>query len=254
MEPFTQVKTSKRQKRKQRVKENSHFSVKTIQDIRFDLRETKFYQDTLGCVKKIINEISETDCTVEIVCYGLGNFIESYIARYQLALLVALRENLKESTCIDCDIYDPVFTEEECQILDELEFNVLKQNQEAKHRIKDNAVTLFYMPHCGKALYNNVLWSNWGLQLRNAVIIGNSFSRMIECTPSRILEKTAMYIIKIEQYTEEVSWQVPDDYQDIFNDTSIHTFISLDTVKDDVWNNSPEPVYDNDEAEIILKK
>ncbi|KAK3753267.1 hypothetical protein QZH41_015210, partial [Actinostola sp. cb2023] len=36
--------------------------------------------------------------------------------------------------------------------------------------------TLFYMPHCSKLLYNNVLWANWGPSLKNVVIFGNGFS------------------------------------------------------------------------------
>ena len=36
--------------------------------------------------------------------------------------------------------------------------------------------TLFYMPHCGFSLYNGVVWSNWGANLRNVTILGNRFS------------------------------------------------------------------------------
>lgn len=47
--------------------------------------------------------------------------------------------------------------------------------QEGKHGV-DGAATLFYMVHCGKALYNNLLWSNWSpAALSKLVIIGNSF-------------------------------------------------------------------------------
>lgn len=47
--------------------------------------------------------------------------------------------------------------------------------QEGKHGI-DGSATLFYMVHCGKALYNNLLWRNWSAEaLSKMVIIGNSF-------------------------------------------------------------------------------
>jgi len=39
--------------------------------------------------------------------------------------------------------------------------------------------TLFYMPHCGKALYNNLLWANWHIdKLKYVTILGNSFTEM----------------------------------------------------------------------------
>ena len=37
--------------------------------------------------------------------------------------------------------------------------------------------TLFYMPHCGIAMYNNLLWANWDPStLSKIAIIGNRFS------------------------------------------------------------------------------
>lgn len=41
--------------------------------------------------------------------------------------------------------------------------------------------TLFYLMHCGKALYNNLLWKNWNAQcLPLMIIIGNSFNGMMD--------------------------------------------------------------------------
>ena len=41
--------------------------------------------------------------------------------------------------------------------------------------------TVFYMPHCGTALYNNLLWSNWSVDaLSKMVVIGNSFRGLEE--------------------------------------------------------------------------
>ena len=37
-------------------------------------------------------------------------------------------------------------------------------------------LTLFFMLHCGKPLYNSVLWANWGPELSNVVILGNRFT------------------------------------------------------------------------------
>lgn len=50
--------------------------------------------------------------------------------------------------------------------------------------------TVFYMVHCGKALYNNLLWRNWSpAALSKLVIIGNSFRGIEERsghTPGRL--------------------------------------------------------------------
>lgn len=41
--------------------------------------------------------------------------------------------------------------------------------------------TVFYLPHCGTALYNNLLWSNWSAAaLSRMVIVGNSFQGLEE--------------------------------------------------------------------------
>lgn len=41
--------------------------------------------------------------------------------------------------------------------------------------------TVFYMPHCGTALYNNLLWGNWSVDaLAKMLIIGNSFRGLEE--------------------------------------------------------------------------
>ena len=37
--------------------------------------------------------------------------------------------------------------------------------------------TLFYMPHCGIAMYNNLLWANWDPSILSKIaIVGNRFS------------------------------------------------------------------------------
>ena len=47
--------------------------------------------------------------------------------------------------------------------------------QHCKFKVQEN--TLFFMPHCGKAMYNNLLWANWSVdRLGKMVIIGNSFN------------------------------------------------------------------------------
>lgn len=49
-----------------------------------------------GCLAEIEDKTVEgTDCFMECVCYGLGNFSSSVSARYQLAMLLLLLDALQ---------------------------------------------------------------------------------------------------------------------------------------------------------------
>ncbi|XP_054168599.1 SRR1-like protein [Oppia nitens] len=133
----------------------------------------------------IINKISH------IVCYGLGNFLTSIDSLYQLALLVSLKKSFAKSLKIS--IFDPIFSDIETDFLkNNLQFNVLKVNNHCIHSIdiQLDQMVMFYMPHCDKCLFNNLLWSNWTLsQLNQMVILGNSFNTMIETIGSQRVAK-----------------------------------------------------------------
>ncbi|KAL3857535.1 hypothetical protein ACJMK2_012192 [Sinanodonta woodiana] len=114
----------------------------------------------------------------QLVCYGLGNFAECYIARYQLALLEALRIKF-EIPPERALIYDPKFCNVEKMVLEKLGYTVIRNNEEGKREFSCEGVSLVFMPHCGRGLYNNLLWSNWSPRLQNLIIIGNSFARIV---------------------------------------------------------------------------
>ncbi|XP_038056740.1 uncharacterized protein LOC119728529 isoform X2 [Patiria miniata] len=189
-----------------------------------------------------------------VVCYGLGNFSDCAIARYQLALLLLICDSLKVKSS-NCHLYDPRFTAEEMQVLMSLGLKIIPQNEECKRTATEP--TLFYMPHCGKPLYNNLLWANWSIKgLANVVIIGNSFNNIQERLPSRVLQDFS-YLQQIIRHTREVSVKNNFRFPDIFNDTSIHLFPSerLWTLPNAFWDRDDEPRYDPDTAiEIILSK
>ncbi|PVD31728.1 hypothetical protein C0Q70_07146 [Pomacea canaliculata] len=118
---------------------------------------------------------------LDMLVYGLGNFATCHIASYQLALMLALRDQ-RIVSCDRCDVYDPRFTWWEKQILTDEGCSVIPHNEEGKRLC--SRPTLVFMPHCGKALFNNFLWANWKLDvLTNLVILGNSFSSII-CSAS----------------------------------------------------------------------
>ncbi|KAK2574104.1 SRR1-like protein [Acropora cervicornis] len=152
-----------------------------------------------------------------------------------------------------CFIYEPLFSQDEIETVKELGCSLIQSNEEGKRKV--GQVTLFFMLHCGKPLYNSVLWANWGLGLSNVIILGNRFSSYKERIPSRQLMHEACYIYNILPYTAETPIHNSFCHSDIFNDSSIHWFPRkvLLTAPLSVWENCKEPSYDSNDPEIITK-
>ncbi|XP_071619616.1 SRR1-like protein isoform X2 [Heliangelus exortis] len=183
---------------------------------------------------------ASTEPPTHCVCYGLGRFSCCPSARYQLGFLLLLLEELGE-----------------VGVLGKLGLRMLQDNEEGKHSVEGSG-TLFYMVHCGKALYNNLLWRNWALgTLSKMVIVGNSFKGIEERLLSRILERDYSYIAKILKGTEEVALPAHPRYLDTFSDTSIHWFPlqKLKELSPEVWDFVEEPMYPEcEDLEIIRKQ
>ncbi|KAM9743629.1 SRR1-like protein isoform 1-T1 [Menidia menidia] len=192
---------------------------------------------------------------LQCVCYGLGSFTTCVSARYQLAMLLMLLE-ARQIPLLDCSVYDPVFSCGERDVLKELGLNVLTGNEEGKHLV--TKPTLFYMMHCGKALYNNLLWRNWSAQsLSQVLIIGNTFSGMRERSIEREFKQDYRYISEAVDLCEEKQLPCPSSLIDVFSDTALITFpsSSLSRLPQSSWVDSPEPQYQHcPDLEIILRE
>ncbi|XP_041456595.1 SRR1-like protein [Lytechinus variegatus] len=218
------------------------------------------HMDTVGVEKHGCLEIKpEEDLTearftedrrvTQIVCYGLGNFSSCVTARFQLALLVLLNSLISPKSCY---LYDPNFTDVEKEVLEKLGFSLINKNEEGKR--KSSQPTLFFMPHCGKPLYNNLLWANWSLELSNIIILGNSFDNFSERFTDKLLKEEVPYIHKIIPFHREFPLRNSFQYTDIFNDMAFQVFPAtiLRTAPSTFWANRPEPSYDHiDSVEII---
>lgn len=185
----------------------------------------------------------------EIVCLGLGSIGESVISRYQLSLLLYLKERFK----INVSLYDPQFTKYDCDVLNTFDVKILETNLEGKYPVNVDSATFFYLPHCPKQLTNNLLWKNWGLRLCNCVLIANSFDKILERHSKRSLALNVPYIANILPHTTELTIINEFKYFDVFSDTSIHVFPinKLNLLPEDFWDNCIEPEYDTDDLEFI---
>ncbi|XP_049977026.1 SRR1-like protein [Alexandromys fortis] len=193
---------------------------------------------------------------VTCVCYGLGNFASCATARSQLAFMLLFLEKCQIPRG-HCWVYDPLFSRTEVSVLTALGLTVLSENEEGKRSVRGQP-TVFYMPHCGTALYNNLLWSNWSVEaLSRVLIIGNSFQGLKERLLTRILQKNYPYIAKILKSLEEIPLPQTPRYMDTFNDTSVHWFplLKLEGLPRDLWASQEEPDYqDCEDLEIIRKQ
>jgi hypothetical protein len=97
----------------------------------------------------------------KIIALGLGK-TSSHITQHQIALLLTLGTNIHA--------YDPVWTEVDHLVLSDLGITVITENKWGKIGVVED--TLFYMPHCGGGLYENVMWAN-RMDLGRVCVFGN---------------------------------------------------------------------------------
>ncbi|OWZ11933.1 Protein kinase [Phytophthora megakarya] len=227
--------------------------VRAIADV---LRESNLLKDALGAVvehfelnavkTRVDKESEGVDVEVEtnnrllLVGYGLGSFCASSNAVHQLGFLVALKAALEKETpaaekfatnqhC--AEIFDPAMNKSDAEITEHFQLTVIQENEHGRRRVASN--TVFFMPHCGKSLYQNVIACNWGPAIKHLVVIGNSFSAYGD----RVLaskEREELLLVTLLPYLKEVPLscgvsKTHDEftrYEAAFNDLSVHTFPS----------------------------
>ncbi|KAL0979312.1 hypothetical protein UPYG_G00183510 [Umbra pygmaea] len=192
---------------------------------------------------------------LDCVCYGLGSFSSCVTARYQLAMLLLLLESL-QIPFERCSVYDPVFSSGEMEVLRQFGLTVMTENEEGKRAAL--RPTLFYLMHCGKALYNNLLWKNWSRDaLPLLTIIGNSFAGIQDRMIQRELQRDYSYIAQAVCMCEEWPLHCSPKLLDVFNDTALITFNHgrLSKLPQSTWDGAPEPQYQHcPDLEIIQRE
>ncbi|XP_068559827.1 SRR1-like protein isoform X1 [Cebidichthys violaceus] len=213
-------------------------------------------RDTEGPADQLVSSKDGKPCQqLECVCYGLGSFSSCVSARFQLAMLLLLLD-AAQIPLKDCSVYDPAFSSGERAVLRELGLTVLTENEEGKRLA--TKPTLFYLMHCGKALYNNLLWKNWSVQcLPLMILIGNGFNGMMDRTVGREFQRDYSYITQAVSVCEERRLPCPARLIDVFSDTAVITFPtgSLNRLPQSTWAEPPEPQYQHcSDLEIIQRE
>ncbi|XP_063848983.1 SRR1-like protein [Scylla paramamosain] len=207
----------------------------------------------LDSIEKELNTVLTPHQNIKvsgIVCYGLGQLSSSRIARYQGALLLILKDHFQ----VPAEVYDPIFSAVDVEVLEVFDIKVLNRNEEGKRKVVET--TLFFLPHCGKELYNNLLWTNWNPSLLSrCVIVGNSFSTIVQNVPTRTLKEHYMFIYQAQDMFKELPLTSLVDYDDVFNDVNIHIPChNILNKSPEFWLENKEPKYENCDVEIVRKK
>lgn len=219
---------------------------RSIEECTNIVANSPFWTNLLITIKNTLNGSNLSS----ILCYGLGNFLDSIQSKYQLGLLITIKNEFQVK---DCYVYDPKFTNDERVHLAEIGCDTICQNEEGKRILLPG--TFVYMPHCPKQLLNNLLWANWEkIILTKCVIFCNSIDQTITSTSDKILNKHAYYISKISPYVIEKPFCNDFIYDDVFNDMALHILPNekVNELDDIFWKRDEDPSYD-DELEFITR-
>ncbi|XP_031843006.1 SRR1-like protein isoform X2 [Nomia melanderi] len=227
--------------------ENDHFndvnceSLFGLLETETEFRDSLFADNVFHCIKTSLNALNVSGIS-EILCYGLGSFSSQKSAKYQLALLLSLKNHY----CSRVRVYDPIFTPIEMKLLTRFGLDVLNVNEEGKRIVEDDT-TLVYMPHCSIHLINNFLYANWGKRLSKCILLTNSFSVVVDNLIASNVSVRVDYIVRIRPYVREITLRNNFPHEQVFNDLNIHIFLEEDIAKvpGNFWTERKEPCYSN---------
>merc|ERR1711962_1090331 len=208
-------------------------------------------------MQEVLTQLQQTSSHSSISklsCFGLGQ-LSTVISKYQTAFLLLIKESLRIED-FRSTVFDPIFSDEEKQVLEKLGFFVEEKNKKCKIRLENK--TLVFLPHCPKELTNNLLYANLkstiqnGASLHNLVLISNSLSSVLLRTPAYKVEKSANVIKFVSEAGLVTETKICNSFKfnDIFNDMSLHTFTNPSPA--DLLHHVAEPVYDDDHHSELL--
>jgi hypothetical protein len=153
-----------------------------------------------------------------VVCYGVGSATLSSQARVQLACALMLAR----ASSVRLQLFEPLLCAQECEMLRSVfDIDVLSVNERGRRVATQR--TLFFMPHCPRGLYHNLVQCNAHANtLHQVVLIGNSFEQYdLLCTPdSRSLIESMATRCTLEPLPAQLDAIAGDAVRSL----AIHTF------------------------------
>ena len=245
---LTKLETNEHQQSTELDEEDTINLNKKILDLKHKLKhdDSSFYWCKLQIsLRKILKDYFTADQvhqlgSLKLVCYGLGSIDENICSRYQLALLLLIidefnefsiqMESQQKKLSIDfVEFYDPVFNSNDKFLLTELfKFKITNKNEKCFRNVQASlderkVLNLFYMPHCEKEMYNNLLCSNWTKScLDSLIIFGNSFNTIstnnLNLLNFSFIEDSCLHLVNETQLNSAC------DLTNAFTDLAFHVF------------------------------
>ncbi|KAI0670584.1 SRR1-domain-containing protein [Trametes maxima] len=215
---FTPARTKK--KRKNRPQPAPPSPAVLLDRVSGELAHSDWLRDSLQSLRESLEEaFASSDGAPGVLCLGLGSPAASRDARAQLALLLAVCDDLSiDRTRVS--VYDPVFAAEDVQLLAHLRLTALPENRHANYELR--SPTIVFMPHCDLHLYENILRANWTIaRLPNVLLIANRLSEYAESIPSRKLISEHPCVARLAPYLTSRPLRACASFPTAFNNTSI---------------------------------
>jgi hypothetical protein len=124
-----------------------------------------------------------------IVCLGVGDPCSSFSARFQFAFILKIASVESIQTM---EFFDPICCADCRLTLRKMGVKCITEDCEGRFEV--DGETLFFMPHCPRFLYHNLLVENWASdRMANVLILGNSFESYSErCKAERRRKRSAV--------------------------------------------------------------
>ncbi|GAA49884.1 acetyl-CoA acyltransferase [Clonorchis sinensis] len=166
---------------------------------------THFLATLLGDLRDAFCDISldERD-SIDVLCLGLGNPAVDRASLRQLALLDLLIERDPRLTRSRTQLYDPVFRSVSRQFIHHLGMKVIQRNEEACYQLDPDRHHLIILPHCAPVLINNLLFTNWSLDVISRMALFSNGWKQVRCEllasgePETLIAEELAYIHTLE--------------------------------------------------------
>ena len=248
-------------------------AVEAVREFAESLRVTAFYADPAGTFWSGLSRRVRRCCILWCAWRGLSirdrrlraqPNLPSLLLRSATAVLFLLsrgdvRDDVDNSSRASrallprpehgCACFDPAFDASDCALLRRFGISVIDRNEECRRSVRAHQDpsspaprTLFFMVHCSRQMYSNVLSANWRASDLVIAIVGNSFERYglfeqdgarsptrpasIEASARVVVAGTASRRQNVSRHDAPYSLVDPGMIYSAFNDTS---FISVDS-------------------------